>query len=110
VSGQSFAAGLGMSATAQPGARRRGPRIHDGSATWAAVAGVPKSDGRPVRRCTRRAVARTWPGLPQVGVFRPGGSVRPARRFLCYPQWMGVGPVQTMIQTRRDAKALVSTC
>jgi hypothetical protein len=59
----------------------------------------------------------TWAGYagkvvwaePQVGVF-PAGRIRPAGvTFLYYPQWMGVGPVWTMIQTRPDAKALVST-
>jgi hypothetical protein len=64
---------------AQPGARRRGLRLHAGSATLAAVAGVPKSDGRPVRTMHSPS-GRSDPvrGRAAAGRRVPAGRIRPA--------------------------------
>jgi hypothetical protein len=64
---------------AQPGARRRGLRIHAGSETWAAVAGRSKS--QMGARCDDALTERSLgpcPGRAAAGRCVPAGRIRPA--------------------------------
>jgi hypothetical protein len=93
------------------GARRRGLRLHAGSADRAGGggrSGVGWAPGATMHPSSDRSDPSGRAG-PQVGVYRPGGSTRRRGDPLAHPHRTGSGSARPMIRTRRDAKALVST-